>query len=665
MILFASLVFIAFNGYEAWAQTDSLYYSLDSTTFVTQKTTSAIRKINSNFAEVNLGMIQTMPQILGNTDPVNFIKNLPGVQTSTDYDSGIHIHGCDNAHNEISLAGVPIYGANHLFGIFSTFNPTHYTKMSFSRSAEGNWLGGGLRMELPDTLQKKVTGDLAVGIMSSQGTLGIKVGDKSHLRLSVRQSYMNLLYKRWLQIENSPIRYGFGDYNLSWLFNPTDIDKIWIEGYFGQDRTILAEQKFGVNLNMHWGNYSGAVHWKRNGAELKQHHTVFSSGFFFDGKMSQNESAFSIDSYIVTSGYKGHLNWRDFKWGAEINLHNILPQYPKSIGDYGTQQQGKERQTALESSLIAGYTKTFADRWNIATNLRGIFYLSPEKQYDLALSPDIAISYNAWRYGKVSASYGWSNQYLFQAGVTNVGLPVEFWFAAGKHSRPQYAQHAELTYDLSLFQDALALSVGGYYKRLYNQIEYKGDMFDFFNTKYDLDRQLLKGDGWNYGLNFMTHKQTGKLTGWISYSLGRALRRFNNKDYTGIYPANHERIHELNAVCAYQLRHWNFSSTFIYASGAPFTPPEYFYISAGQIMTKPSKHNSCRMLPYIRWDISVTYTIIKTKEQENGVNFSLYNVTGRGNEVMYRLTYNEGTYSYRSLGFFLKWMPSVSYYHKF
>ena len=607
-----------------------------------------------------------MPQILGNSDPVNFIKNLPGVQTGSEYDSGIHIQGCDNAHNDISLAGVPIYGANHLFGLFSTFNPAHYTKMNFSRSSEGNRLGGSLQMELPDALESDIEGDISVGLMSSQGTIGARLGEKSHLRLSARQSYMNLLYKRWLKIENSPVRYGFGDYNISWLYEPTSKDRIWVEGYSGQDRAEIIEQKFGVNLNMHWGNYAGSVHWKRNATELKQHHTLFSSGYFFNGIMSQNESALNINSYIRTSGYKGQVSWNDFKWGAEINLHDILPQHPESIGDYGMAPQNPEKQIALESSLTAGYTKTFGEQWHLDANLMGSFYISPELKNDLGLSPAISLSYNAWHMGKVTASYGWSRQYLFQAGITNIGLPVEFWFAAGKHSMPQYAQHADISYDVSLFQDALSISVGTYYKRLYNQVEYKGDMFDFFNSAYSLDKHLLKGDGWNYGLNFMAHKQTGKMTGWISYSLGRALRRFDNKDYTGIYPANHERIHEMNAVCAYKLGRWNLSSTLVCASGVPFTAPEYYYISAGQIMTKPGEHNACRMRPYIRMDISATYAITKTDSKENGVNFSVYNVTGRKNDVMYRLRYSKtGTYSYGGMGFFLRWLPSVSYYHKF
>lgn len=664
-LLFALQVIMAFSVHELAAQTDSLYLNLDSTTFVTHRHTSSIKKVTTGVTQISLSKIQSMPKILGNTDPVNFIKNLPGVQTSSEYDSGLHIYGCDNAHNEISISGVPLYGVNHLFGFFSIFNPTHFDRMEFSKNAEGNHLGGGLKMELPDTLKKSVIGDFSIGIMSSQGTIGIKVGNKSHLRLSVRQSYMDLLYKRFLQIEGSPIRYGFGDYNASWISDLTDRDRIWVEVYYGHDRTSVSENKFTIDLDLDWCNYAGAFHWRRNGDEIRQHHTIFSSGFHSNSLMTQNKSSLSLDSYINTAGYRGDVRWKGFRGGCDIKYYDILPQSPESKGLYKVESDKQETQRALESSLSLGWKTTVWNCLGIDASLRGSFYLSPEMQYDLSMSPDLSVSYNAFHLGKITASYGWRHQYLFQAGMSNIGLPLEFWFAAGKYSQPQKAQHVDIAYDVDLFHNALSLSTSLYYKRLYNQVEYSGDIMDFFNSLYSLDSHLLKGDGWNYGANFMIHKQNGDITGWVSYSIGRALRRFDNDGYTGIYPASHERIHELNVVCSYNLKKWDFSGTFICASGTPFTAPEYYYLSSGQIIAKLGEHNACRMRPYIRLDLSVSYSFHKSADQENGINFSLYNATGRKNDVMYRLHAKNGSYSFSRMSFFLRWVPSVSYYHKF
>lgn len=211
------------------AQTDSLFIEIDSTLFLTNRNTSAIKVLTGGAAEVSIEQMQKFPKTLGNTDPVRFVRSLPGVQTNSEYDSGIHIQGCDNAHNDISISGVPIYGVSHLFGLFSIFNPSHYDRMNFSSSSVSNRLGGTLRLDASDTLSRLASGDISVGVMSSQGSLGIKTGNKSSLKISARQSYLNLLYDKWMKIGGSPTDYSFGDYNLGWFITPSAQDKIWFD----------------------------------------------------------------------------------------------------------------------------------------------------------------------------------------------------------------------------------------------------------------------------------------------------------------------------------------------------------------------------------------------------------------------------------------------------
>lgn len=638
---------------------------LDSTTFTTRRHSSVIRKTGEGVTDINSGMLQSLPQLFGNTDPVNFIRQLPGVQTNSEFDSGIHIYGCDNSHNHISIGNVPVFGANHLLGLFSIFIPTHHEKMTFATSAgKANRLGGMLDMELPDMPEKDITGDISVGMMSSQGTIGVKTGKKSYLRASARGSYINALYKKWLNISGNPIRYSFGDCNLTWLYS-NDRDRIWADFYFGMDKAHLTENNFDVGLDVSWGNAIGALHWKRTGDIINQKHSIYYSGFLSDSDVTQASSHMNLSSYINAIGYKGEVGWNHFNVGADLAYYHIQPQSPHLSGIIGADGRIRERQNSAEASVYAEYSRTFADRWDIKARLKTSGYISPESRWFAGLSPAASVSYNLYRYGKIKASYNLGRQYLFQTGVSNIGLPIEFWLAAGRHSRPQHSHDFSISYDASFFCDALAISVSAYSKTLYNQIQYTGSLFDFFNNVYDLDNYLLKGKGWNYGVNMMIHKQTGKFTGWISYSFGRALRRFDNPEYSGIYPANHERIHELNAVASYRLGRWNFGGTFVYAGGLPFTAPEHFYISSGQIMVVYGEHNGCRMRPYIRTDLSVTYSFLKNSKQENGINLSVYNVLGRKNDIMYRITRDEDGYSYQPLSFFLQFMPSIGYYHKF
>lgn len=645
------------------AQTDSLHMRLDSSVFVSRRNTSAIKRSDEGALIVDMERMGKLPKLMGSVDPVRFVRLLPGVQTNSDSDAGIHIQGCDNSHNEISLGGVPVYGANHLLGLFSVFNPSHYQSMSYSGNSLSNRLGGMMEMTLPDPVEDKVDGDVSVGMMSAQGSVGFRMGGKSSLRLSARRSYLGLLYKPWLKINDSLFSYGFGDYDATYMYSSGN-DRLWVDLYLGNDAVALDDSSYGFGISVGWGNAIGAVHWEHRSDNAVQKHSVYYSGYSSKADISQEDASAIVDSRIFSAGYKGSLEIRNFKAGAEIVYHDVIPQSPEIEGLFDDVSV-RERQRAVESSLSGSYKRSFWGRLDMDAGLKASFYAGDGGHFFWGLSPRLAFSYDFFDFGKLSAEYGWKRQYLFQTGLTNIGFPLEFWLLPGKYSRPQYCQYAGISYETGLFDDMFTLSVDLYGKRLYNQLEYKGDMLDLFLSEYELEASLLKGKGWNYGINFNLHKRAGNPTGWISYSLGRSLRSFDNPEYPDIYPANHERIHELNAVCVYEYGRWDFSGTFIYAGGLPFTAPESFYLSSGKIMTLYGEHNGERMRPYIRLDLSVDFALTQKKGRESALNLSVHNVLGRYNEVMYRLYINDDGFSYDSMAFPLRFMPSLSYCYRF
>lgn len=656
---------LLFSG-TAVAQTDSLYMSIDSLTFVSEKSTSAILRSRSDQLTVDLVRLQGLPKILGNTDPLHFVKLLPAVQTTTEYDSNIYIRGCDASHNDMTIGDVPLFGVNHLLGLFSIFNPAHYPRMTFSNMSSSNRLGGTVAMDLPDTLKKKVTGDVSVGIISTQASVGVRLGRYSHLRASFRQSYVNMIYSRWLKIGESAVKYGFGDYNLTYLYADGKKDKVWVDVYLGQDNASIDEDNYGVDFSFDWGNYKGALRWAHKGIGVEHNHTVYSSGYGSECHLSQVLAELKMPAYIMAHGYKGDLRWKGLLSKAELTYYNVLPQIPRAVGLPSiSDDPSVERQSAVEASLYAAYEKVFAERWGVKAGVKAICFHNAETGASAGLLPDIAFSYDGFHAGKVVASYGWSRQNIFYTGLSNTGLPIEFWFLSGKYAKPQYAQWVDLSYDLAFCRNMFALSVGLYGKQLFNQVEYSGDLMDMFTDSYDLSSKLLHGSGYNFGLNLMLHKQSGKFTGWVSYSLGRALRRFDGLESQGWVPSNHERIHELNAVASYKYKKWDFSGTFIFASGLPFTAPKSYYISSGQLVADFGERNACRMRPYIRLDLSATYTIIKNERHENGINVSIVNAFGRRNDVMYKLRVYEDSFAYARQSFELRVIPSVSYFHKF
>lgn len=648
----------------ASAQTDTLFYAIDSVSTVgTSRRTSAIKGDITEGLTIDMERLSSMPRILGSADPLRSASFTSGVQTSSEYDSGVHIRGCDNAHNDININGVPVYGAAHLFGFFSIFNPTHYKSMELSvTKSDADRLGGSLGMRLHDKIPEKVGGDFAVGIMSSQGTLRLPLGKKNALTISGRGSYMNLIYKKFMRFDDSQVRYGFGDANFTWQCEAFKKDKLWLDLYYGKDKADVGQGTDFGGIKVDWGNKIASFHWLHNLEKGSLRQTLYASRYSSKAGIAYQDISTRLNSGISSYGYSLDTKLGDFSFGAQAQLHSIQEQIPS----FDDKDPDNAPQNSFVGEIYGKWGHAFGLHWGLETALKAALFRSSDKHFWFRPSPELAISYDFRRYGKIALQYSIRNQYLFQTGLTNIGFPTEFWMAAGEISAPQWSQNIDLGYNCELWGGKYALSVDLYYRWLYNQVEFGGNLYDLLDTNYSLQDCLLKGKGRSYGLNFMFMKQTGDFTGWVSYSLGRSQRKFENAQYPlSWYPSNHERIHELNIVANYKKGRWNASGTFVCASGTPFTAPECFYIVSGHLMTQYGPHNGTRLRPYIRLDLGLDCSIIQNEKQENGFSLSVYNVLCRRNDVFYRLKITPEGFSFSKVAFFLRFVPSISYYHRF
>ena len=68
-------------------------------------------------------------------------------------------------------------------------------------------------------------------------------------------------------------------------------------------------------------------------------------------------------------------------------------------------------------------------------------------------------------------------------------------------------------------------SVEGYYKDMYNVLEYK-DGVSFFGSSTGWESKVEMGKGRSMGIELMAQKTFGKTTGWLSYTLSKSDRKF-------------------------------------------------------------------------------------------------------------------------------------------
>ncbi len=618
---------------------------------------------------VNVAQIQALPSFLGNADPIRFVRLLPGIQVNAETDAGIYMQGSDFAHTLLSIGGVPVYGASHLLGLFSVFNAPHYKAMDYSTDAgQIRRLGGHIDMTLQDAVPERFGMDVSAGLISAQGTLSIPLGKKSALFVSARRSYINLIYGSFLKFDGEPMRYGFTDANITWLWRPSPRDRVWVDLFGGYDKGSFDYSKASISMMAGWYNGLGALHWTHYFPEVTLRQSAYATISGLESHLDVRYAVGDLPSHIHTYGYKADAVWKAWDFTADLAYHRALPQNPKSEGYYNATNTASETvQSGLETTLAATYNIALGYYFEGKAGLGFNGFLSPEKRFFWGLTPQVEAGVNLMDAGKLKFRYGIHRQNLFQTGFTNVGLPSEFWILAGALSDPQWSHNFSLSYNLSFAKDMFACSVEVYYKRLYNQLEYKGTLMEMLNSDYSLANSLLKGHGYAYGVNLLLQKQTGRLTGWIGYSYGRSLRNFEDPHYPGTYPSDHERLHELNVVATYDIGRFDFGGTFVAASGTPYTRPESFYILGDRLICNYGEHNGSRLPAYIRMDLSVNWYIHKDARRHNGINLSIYNVLCRENAVGYGVHVNKDRtgYYFAPMAFAIKFMPSLSYFHKF
>lgn len=654
--------------------TGELSVLLDTVTVKATANTNTVKTASDGSVDWNLRMMDLLPKMMGNADPISYSKLLPGVQSTGEFNGGIHINGSENSHNMISVLDVPIYNVNHLLGFFSAFIPTHYSSMSLHKTPQTagspNRLGGEL-MFRPFTERESeyVSGDVSVGLLSSQGTVKVPTGKKSLLTASLRAAYINLLYSRWMEVDRSTLDYSFFDSNLTWSCNLNDRNVIMADAYWGRDNGGLMENSFVTDSRSIWGNDAESFHWihdGKNGFDMK--HTVYRSNSFTDIRMVHEGGRLKAPSSITDLGYKGNVEWKGLTLGVDALYHDFVLQSPVIDDAYIITATESPHADAWEYSAYSDYSVFIMDRLNLRAGLRGGMFVSNDETYR-SLDPSFAATYygqsDSW---SLSMSLSQRHQYLFQTGITGLGMPSEFWMPVHDRFKPQYMRGVTLSGMVEIVQ-GFTLNASVYYKRLYNQIEYYGSIIDFITTDYNFGDHLIKGDGYNYGFDVMVSKSSGRLTGWLGYSMGRALRHFDKEGMTGYYHASHERIHELDMVAVYNTgKRWEPSLVLVAASGTPFTAPEYFYMLDRKLLVRYGDFNAQRTRPYIRLDLSVNYDLNLRNDRfikSHGLNLSVYNVLCRHNDLGYRLKVYEDSFYYHNIMFLGFALPSISYYCTF
>lgn len=617
----------------------------------------------------DMSSLETMPHVLGSADPLRSLQLLPGVNTNNDYTSGLYIQGCSPSQSQIEMDGAPIFYPSHLLGLFSTFTTSHFRGMSLIQNRHDatspNRVGGFVQFYPLDSLVTHPHLSSTVSFIQSEGTFSLPLSSKSTIYFSGRGSYLNLLYSNLLKADDLIMNYGLQDYNFTWQYNPNTSNKIRITTYYGQDHLKFIQNGMETENILKWYNALVSLNWLHYFPSCSLQQTAYHSRFQNSFNLNFGSYYSDMESSIAQSGYKikieGYAKNITWKAGADYNHTYFAPLSYHLSGSYLNKPYKAEKVYTHELSGYGYIEFELARRWRLNTGIRFSLY-HHENLLTAHADPRITCTYLITPNHSLNWHYGRLHQYIRQIALSNGSFPIDYWTASNKTLQPQEAHSFSCDYLFRSQNGSFELSAGGYAKLLNGQDEMNNNVLDLLLQQNKIEDYLLPGKGINYGINLLLKREKGAFTGWIGYTLGYSIRKFERLENGKWFPSDQDRRHDLTIVGNYKLnKHWTFSGNFIYASGTPYTGTHHIYLINNTLISEYGMHNGNNLTPTHRLDLSATYYFKKRKGIQHSVNFSVYNVYAHKNELFRFLKYSNEGFQIKPVYSLCKALPSIGY----
>jgi len=653
-----------------------------------ERAESNVSGTQMSIVKLDLKAIKELPLSMGGRDIIKSISLMPGVQTIGEFGTGFNVRGGSADQNLILIEDVPIFNLSHLFGLISVVNSdgiSNVTLLKAGISAKyGERASSVMDIQLGAVNPDKTTVKGGIGIINSSLYVETPLIDKKiNLLIGARSSYSNWLLHSIPDIDLMNSSAHFYDAEALLSFNVNDRNKIDLFGYLSNDRF-----GFAGTTDYKYTNLLGSLRWK---------HT-FSNQFFFnltagisDYRFQVSESdtsrlweAYRINSGLLYKNTKWNFSWlpngnHSIDFGINAALYNIQPGKLTGLSDSTIIKPAQMLpEKALESAIYITDNFTLSPKLGLDVGMRYSLYtyLGPNKVYIYqsgvprshasvidslmygnnkpicrysGLEPRISLRFTLSNNSSVKLSYNRIHQYVNLVSNTAVMAPTDVWKLSSPNLKPLTCDHFAVGYFKNFKNNMYETSLEVYYKSLTNAIEYKNGA-DLLLNPY-LEADLTNVRGYNYGVELYVKKNTGRLTGWASYTFSRSLQQSHGVftedkiNDNQIFPSNFDRPNNLILNANYHIsKRWRFNGTFTYSTGRPVTLPELKFDYQGYQLLYYSDRNKYRLPDYHRLDVSMTLDeSLKIKRKWKGSwTFSIINLYGRKNA--YSVFYQKGAH---------------------
>lgn len=573
---------------------------------------------------LDLAKVASTPALFGENDIVKSITLMSGVHSEGEGAGGFEVRGGTASQNLVTLDGITLYNPSHVMGIFSTFNDNAIGRATLYKGPIPAGYGGATSSVLETSLAPGDMDDYhasaTIGVLAAKVKAeGPVVGDRLSFAVTGRRSYVDMFLKMVPRYRH--IVMNFYDVTAKLRYRAGQGDYVDLSFTASRDNMCV-----GDLMRMHWGNVGAAVNWAAlRGDSWRFATTASVSGYTTDMGMAIMRSDQELTEYIKTVSVNHRSIYSaDSDHVFEIGARSELCRVKSGEFQVNATTQ-KEVRSGWQNAVWVSYDGRLGDKFAMSSGFRlGVFtalsgsafhefmsagdpvpdfssrtYLSPE--------PRVSLKYDIDRCHNIKIGAGMTSQNIHAIRSSATSFPFDRYALTSATVSPERAVQYGAGYCGMSADGDYDWSAEVYIKSLRNVYDYQDGRT--MMSSIDLESIILGGKGRSAGLEFMVRKNTGRLTGWLAYTLSKTESRIPGINGGRWYDASNDRRHHFSAVGIYRLNaRWELSGSWTYSSGQPLTAPDVKYELGGTTCYYYSQRNGYRTPSTHRLDLSATYT---------------------------------------------------------
>ncbi len=636
---------------------------------------------------INPTKLANLP-VLGEPDIFHNLRLFPGISGSSNTSAGLVIRYSPPDQTLVSFDGLTILDLDHFFGMFSAINSKVVKDIQIYKGGfeakYGNRASGVVEITGKSGDLSKPSVHLGLNMVSANLVLELPVFKKASILIAARRSYNDLiqtpLYRYLFNEVQSPtddnywlingtLRYmpyqlepdfNFFDVNVKFSMPLSKKSDLSISYFQSQDKlsfidSLTTDQNFYKNSEqMNWGNFGLGINWTKKWSKkfytdlntaFSSYYNNYNSYYQYQTNLFDEFSSTYESNYIDNLNFKLNNSWyinkkNTFELGIDNNAANI--DYFSGWDNFDIQNIN---QFVNQLSFFAQNKYVPNRKFSLIAGVRTTSLMPTNSTY---FEPRLSLTYRFIPLLSFKLAAGKYHQYLNKIPIKDTkGIKRAFWVVSdNKMMLPVESNHLML--GLKFKKKNFVIDVETYYKETLNLVEYEGPFLSKENFELNgFTGTYHQGIGKIIGADLLIMNKIGNYTGWLSYTVGKSINKYEGINSGLFFPADNDQRHELKLVNMLKFGNWNFSLTWTYGSGRPYTEPEgQYYIKLingdKKLVSVPATKNSSRLPAFHSLDMAINYDF-RVGQGFGKVGLSVLNLYGRQNikDRFYRLASDE------------------------